>query len=502
MKTLSRIFCMLLTLVMLLGSTAALAEEAVATDLVMQTLTLNEIQMSMNGTSIMDLSGLSLSLGGAVDPETGKGAAQLSLLGGDQAAASVNTAWDSSKAVLTVDGLSKPLTLDIEALIAQMFSEENLNAMLEELLGSLSEEELAALEELFEAIGECVSEENLNATMAGYEAYMTAVSEAMMSCMSEPVAETHKFQLGGEAAAQHITLNVGPEAFNALMEAAFAFYDSNPAFIKVLNAINKLDGSEEQLTSFTDLYAQLKEVEALNFAMNMDVYASDDGANVEVLGDMLLNDEQICTYEVLVNAIDESNMVVDVTVAAVEDGEQVSINCNMSVTASEVVEGETECSIAMSVDDGSDPVSISFWFGPDADFGYMGTMNITADGENVGMAFAESDTQVIFTVYTEDSSVEVGYVTEIEGLEDGDGLVYLTVTEGEDSYELTAAVRTTTSTISVAEIDEMLAAEGIDVMTISEEDIETLSNEALMVAMEALGVLGQNVPGLAELMGE
>lgn len=42
MKTLSRIFCMLLTLVMLLGSTAALAEEAVATDLVMQTLTLNE----------------------------------------------------------------------------------------------------------------------------------------------------------------------------------------------------------------------------------------------------------------------------------------------------------------------------------------------------------------------------------------------------------------------------------------------------------------------------
>ena len=96
---------MLLTLVMLLGSTAALAEEAVATDLVMQTLTLNEIQMSMNGTSIMDLSGLSLSLGGAVDPETGKGAAQLSLLGGDQAAASVNTAWDSSKAVLACPSL-------------------------------------------------------------------------------------------------------------------------------------------------------------------------------------------------------------------------------------------------------------------------------------------------------------------------------------------------------------------------------------------------------------
>ena len=48
----------------------------------------------------------------------------------------------------------------------------------------------------------------------------------------------------------------------------------------------------------------------------------------------------------------------------------------------------------------------------------------------------------------------------------------------------------------------MLAAEGIDVMTISEEDISTLSNEALMVAMEALDVLGQNVPGLAELMGE
>lgn len=502
MKKLSRIFCMLLTLVMLLGSTAALAEEAVATDLVMQTLTLNEIQMSMNGTSVMDLSGLSLSLGGAVDPETGKGAAQLSLLGGDQAAASVNTAWDSSKAVLTVDGLSKPLTLDIEALLKQMFSEENLNAMLEELLGSLSEEELAALKELFEAIGECVSEENLNATMAGYEAYMAAVNEAMASSMSEPVAETYTFQLGGEAEAQHITVNVSPEAFNALMEAAFAFYDSNPAFIKVINAINKLDGSDEQLTSFADLYAQMKEAEALNFAMNMDVYASDDGANVEVLGDMLLDDEQICAYEVLVSAVDESNVVVDVTVSAGEDDDVVAFNFNMTMTDSEVVEGETECSIAMSVDDGYDPVSISVWFGPDADFGYMGTLNIIADGENVGMAFAESDTQNIFTIYTEDTSVEVGYVTEIEGLEPGDGMVYLTVTEGEDSYELTAAVHTTTSTISVAEIDEMLAAEGIDVMTISEEDIETLSNEALMVAMEALGVLGQNVPGLAELMGE
>ena len=501
MKKLNKFFCMLLALAMLLTSTVALAEGAAA-DLTMQTLTLNDIQVSMNDTPVLDLSGLSLSMGGAMDPETGKGAAQLSLLGGDQAAASVNTAWDSSKAVLTVDGLSKPLTLDIEALLAQMFSEENLNAMLEELLGSLSEDELAALKELFEAISECASEENLNATMEGFETYMATVSETMMSCMSEPVAETHKFQLADEADAQHITMNVGPEAFSTILDAAFAFYDSNPAFIKVLNAIMKLDGSDEQLTSFADLYAQVKEAEELNFAMNMDVYASDDGANVEVLGDMLLNDEQICAYEVLVCAVDESNMVVDVTVTAVEDGDEATINFNLSATASEVVEGETEYSIAMSVDDGVDPVSISAWFGPDADFGYMGTLNIIADGENVGMAFAESDTQNIFTIYTEDTSVEVGYVSRIEGLEAGDGLVYLTVTEGEDSYEVTAAVRTTTSTISVAEIDEMLAAEGIDVMTISEEDISTLSSEVMMVAMEALGVLGQNVPGLAELLGE
>ena len=136
MKKLNKIFCMLLALAMLLTSTVALAEGAAA-DLTMQTLTLNDIQVSMNDTPVLDLSGLSLSMGGAMDPETGKGAAQLSLLGGDQAAASVNTAWDSSKAVLTVDGLSKPLTLDIEALLAQMFSEENLNAMLAELLGSL-----------------------------------------------------------------------------------------------------------------------------------------------------------------------------------------------------------------------------------------------------------------------------------------------------------------------------------------------------------------------------
>ena len=50
------------------------------------------------------------------------------------------------------------------------------------------------------------------------------------------------------------------------------------------------------------------------------------------------------------------------------------------------------------------------------------------------------------------------------------------------------------------ELDEMLSAEGIDITNITEEDIEILGTEATGVALQALGVLMQNVPGIATLL--
>lgn len=500
MRNLNKFFCLLLTLALLLTSTVALAETVgTEAELTMQTIALSDVQLSMNDVSILDLSGLAVSMGGALDPNTGKGAAQLSILGGDDAAASVNAAWDSSKAVLNVDGLSKPLTLDVEALMAQMFSEENLQAMLAEMMGALTEEEAAAMQEMLEALSELVSEENLNATMEGFDTYMSAVQEIAMGCMSEPTVETHTFAQIGEAEAEHITLTITNKEMAEVMKAAFAFYDSNPAFLKLINAALKLDGEDEQITSFVELSEQ---VELNDISMNADIYITEDGSDMEMVMNVLEDGEKTGTFELTAHENDDDllmSMSVDVDVE--ESGDPVSVNFAISVTASEQFEGEQEINVTLDVSDEDGPASISLWYGPDETFGHMGTLNIVGDDETVGMAIANSDTQKIFTIYDDTSSIEMGYVSENQGAEAGEGTVYCHVDDGSDKYALSATVHTTISTISEAEIDEMLAVEGIDVMTIGEDDISTLTNEVIMVAMEAVGVLGQNVPGLSQLMG-
>ncbi len=498
MRNLNKFICLMLALAMLLTSTVALAEDAAEpSELIMQTITLGDVQFSMNDASILDLSGLSMSMGGAVDPETGKGAAQLSVLGGDEAAASVHAAWDSSRAVLNVDGLSKPLTLDVEALMTQMFSEENLQALMDQLTAEMTEEEAAAFKEMLEALSEMFSEENLNSTMEGFNTYMTTVQEITEGCMSKPVSEKHTFAQIGEADAQHITLTITEKEVGEIMRAALAVYDSNPAFLKLMNAALKMDGEDVQIASFAELG---DEMELGDIAMNADIFVTEDGSNMEMTMHILENDEE--TGAVGMTLCQEGdNLMADMTISVTEGDEHADVKFNLSAVDSEQFPGEQEISVTMDVSDDDDPASISLWYGPDETFGHMGTLNIVADGETVGAAIANSDTQKIFTIYDDVTSFEVGYVSQSQGDEAGEGTLYFSWDAGSDTYVLSAAVHTTTSTISASEIDEMLAVEGIDMMTISEDDISTLTNETLMVVMEAMGVLGQNVPGLGELMG-
>lgn len=495
-KNLKKIGAFLLAMAMLLTTTAAFAETS--DELVMHTITINDIQVSLNDSLVMDLSGLSVSAGGVIDPVTGKGAVQLAALGGDEAAASAMAAWSSDKAVLSVDGLSQPLTLDVDMLLELLNSEEVWQVLLQLLAAQMGEEEAEAFIEMIEACSELFSDENLASMGEGMETYLTAVQEITMRCTSEPVAEVHDFAVLGTADAQCVEMNFTAEDIVSLLKAACAFYDSNPAILKLMNAALKLDGEDFEITSFEQA---LDLDEMPEIAVTAELYVSDDGSAVDMMMTVWEEDEPAVDVDMDVYSDGEETMLA-FGLSDASDFESVDMQLTVSVMPSEEFAGETEISASLIVNEYGEEMSVSLWCGPDAYFGNMISMAIESDDETIGIAAAASDTRVVFTLYDDENTIEVGYVTEYDGAEAGEGQLYATIADSEDTVSITAMVHSTSSIITEAEIDELLSAEGIDLMSISEEDTETLANEAMMAMFQAIGVLTQNVPGLAELLDE
>ena len=72
--------------------------------------------------------------------------------------------------------------------------------------------------------------------------------------------------------------------------------------------------------------------------------------------------------------------------------------------------------------------------------------------------------------------------------------------DDEDNFYISADMTHYTETISVDEIDAILNAEGVDVLTIDDAALDTLTSELTSGMTNALIVLINNVPAISEMM--
>lgn len=487
MKKMHKLFSMLLAVAMLLSSVVALAEAPTAE---MYFLKVGDFVVSMDGEEMVDLTGLNIELGaGATD--TGAPVVIANVNGGETTAASAQlVVTDEGKLVANLDGLSKTFTLDLAALMTP----ENIQKAMDMLAEMFTEEELAALGAMYTAIMTMTSEDGLVAIETAYADYMAEIEGLLIDKLA--VAEaSYSFVMGedAEVPATEITLTMDGALMNAVLEAAVKFYDNVPGVLDMINAALALEG-EGPVTSYGDLM-EMEEVEAVlqDMSINLAVYESEDAVYTDVMMNIMAGDEVAGSF-VLGMAAAEDNL----SGVLVADVDGVELQGEMAVANGEIaahlamVEGEETTELA------------TLWIGPDETYGTLGSIVFMPadEDEAFGFAYGVSDEQVVINIYDAYTNIEAG------GSDNGDGSfkLFAKVEEDGTTTEISLNAGLVVEEIDASFINELAAAEEINIVdlvngTANEEDLAALENELMPIAMSALGALGQNVPGLAELLG-
>ena len=491
MKMMKTGLALLVALLLAMNCVFALAEE---TAMDVSGIAIGNVQMYVNDELAADFSGLTLKLDAGQSADGSRLAARATVMGGDEVAAQAVIAGgeEQNKLALNVTGMSQPVTLDM-AVLQQLFSEEGMQQLMDQLLAELSDEERAAVEELFAALTEMFSEEGLDGMSEAFETYVTKGSEIMANDMTQgEEAVEHEFLYSGETKeAATAVIDVPADDFDAILQSALECYDSIPGFLKLVNALNKLSGETTEVTSF----ASVMDMEEMpKFAMRADVYAATDGTETEMYYTVSADGEEVL-YMTLVIAQDGEDVIVSCNFTAADE-DTTSFRMTLVQSPNEALADVTDCSVVFSGMEGtSDEFNMVLWYSPDEDYDVMFGGQIEADGSTVGAAYGGGEAMKSVSVYADDMSIEMGWIAGDEA-----DTLYLSANEDEDNYYISADLTHYTETISVDEIDAILNAEGIDVMTIDDATMETIGNELASGMTTALVTLINNVPAIADLM--
>ena len=150
MKRMKSFLALMVALLLAANCVFALAEE---TTMDVSGVAIGNVQISVNDELVSDLSGLTLKLDAGQSDGGSRLAARATVMGGDEVAAQavIAGAEEQNKFALNVTGMSKPVTLDA-AVLQQLFSEEGMQQLMDQLLAELSDEERAAVEEMIKSI--------------------------------------------------------------------------------------------------------------------------------------------------------------------------------------------------------------------------------------------------------------------------------------------------------------------------------------------------------------
>ena len=493
MKRMKSFLALMVALLLAANCVFALAEE---TTMDVSGVAIGNVQISVNDELVSDLSGLTLKLDAGQSDGGSRLAARATVMGGDEVAAQavIAGAEEQNKFALNVTGMSKPVTLDA-AVLQQLFSEEGMQQLMDQLLAQLSDEERAAVEEMIAAITELASEEGLDGLTSAYQAYLEKVNEIMANDMTEGDTAAHEFLYSGETKdAESYVIDVPAEDFQEIMTAACEFYDSTPAFMKLVNALNKLDGETAEITSFSDV---MSEVEMPAVTLYAEVYSANDGSEVEMSYVIAMDGEDLM-YLTMVIAEDGEDNILTCNVS-LADEDETSFAMSFIESPNEVLDGVSDYSFVLSGNEGTaDEFTAVLWYSPDEDYDFMVGGQVDADGSTAGFAYGSGAEMKTAAVYADDTNVEAGRVAASEaGAAD---TLYLSVNDGEDNIYITADMTHYTETISVDEIDAILNAEGVDVLTIDDAALDTLMTELSSGMTNALIVLINNVPAISDMM--
>ena len=492
MKKLQKLFSVLLALAMLLTSTIALAEEAATIPL--YCVNLSDVTMSMDGEAVLDLSGMTLSLGAGLSDSGSEGLLYAAALGGDDTAAEAKVALADNKIAINVEGMSAPLTLDL----AEVLTEENIQAVIDALMAQFTEEELAALTKIYGAIMELTSEEGMAALTTGYETYLAEVETIITENMTMSEGVSNAFVVGPEEeiSSTLVTITLDGDAMCTLMESVAKMYDSSPAIIELVNGLLMLEGEDVQITS----YSELLEIESLRTELQdtlvtVGVYVSDDYDNgyIDVVATVSEADEDLMNIVFGIGVVEDVRVIM---LAADEYGSE--IYADFSMVESETYAGEVETSFYMSAnEDGVEEELINMWVGPDPDYGTLGVVTIGPEGDSVGIAWGIGDSQIVLNIYDDyGTNMEIGFA--VTGADTADA--YLLVDDGDASYEIGATLGFSIDEVPVAEVSTLANTAGVNLMTITDEEIESITGELQGILINGAMVLMNNVPGLASLM--
>ena len=495
MKKMFKLLSMVLAVAMLLTSTVALAEGTIP----MNYIEIGNIDLTIDGESLMDLSPLKLKLGAGMSDMGTEMALTADLIAGESNALSAVAGMADGKVLANVEGMSKPLGLDL----ATALSEENLMAMYNMFMSELTAEEQAALMEIVAGVQLMASEEGLASIEDAYMNYMGTAMDAMSDNIAvEECSNEFYCGLGEEEPAIKTTMVLTGEDMALVMDEAIKFYDNIPGLLQVLNGIAVL-GGEEPIESYAALVAE-EDLTAVYEGIELvfDIYENMDDSLIDMVINVMADNgaeemESVATIDVgigVTESIDVLMQIADVN----GDGMFASFN----VVPSETFAGESEAYIYLenTIDGESIPLMNGF-IGPDADYGTLGAFELNSGSEEdaMGIAWGMDEGQYIFSIYDAYTSIEMGYIQETEDA----AMVYLNMDESGTVMEISANVSVSSGEMAAADLVKLAQGGFVDVMTAGDAEYEQVAQDLTTVGMSAVMTVAANVPDLMMmLMGE
>lgn len=415
-----KFLALLLTLALLASSVLALAEEAPQATYFAITFSDPSATITQDGEETeLDLSGLTL---GIETLRSGEDAAFNLTVGGPEAVAlSAVAKLENGNLILAVDGVSKALSFDLEALM-------------NEALASMPEEERAQLSALL--AGDLAGAFDIEGMLDSFREKLTV----------EQYDETQQIEfLDGAQSATGMKIDMPREALDellALIEQGEEMYDYD---------FDDFDGDDD----FDDLYDE--ENDPQPESVTMELWQAEDRLNLRA--------------DILMRMDDGSEIPATVLIALTEDEQ--SGRFTLSTGSALLMDGD------VATDEHGMTVNATFY---DADDGEAeGTLTFTAgetqseeggeyDATSVTLAIAENDGETLnmelflrnvdgarscsFSLFADDAAFVIGY----DGTADAangvtDGVVYLFVSDdvnGDDSIVMKVDVQTSSGTTYAA----------------------------------------------------
>ena len=538
MNGLKRLLTMALAMLLLILP-AAMAEENTATA---HTLTISNIAVNAAGVDLLDLEGLSVEMTAA---DTGDAVEfVLRLLGGEDAAAEGYALFDGRELVLGADGLSSAYALPLEKmmgddiapalqLFAEMLSEDTLIGLVNAVVApfvSLAENAMATqVDEGVQTIDHTVGQ----VEMQGYTYTITGD-------MLREFAESLEMGLKDIPVFSQLVIGAGaaPDAYNdekASMGGDLDGIDgeytitiwmaTDEAGMPIIREEGRLelsDGAAALTSEVTvDGYAEGADYVYTGWGESTAV-GVEESAKVDVSA-------RIINFVSAASSGDLSGLGLEMDMTAGYAGEltqattlfyhpmgydaqsadRATFALNMELTSAEDVAESFSAEGYYSPADGVNYLYDEFYgLMQFSAAGQTQTAEVTvqtqhADGyEYYGAQIAASDpysgAQSFYFTYEGD------YTENALGSEDNAGVLTLGATMGYEgsavNYAVTADVSMTHAAVDPASLPAP-TGETVDLLMLDEKGYEQLASEGSLLAMRLVGTLGQNVPGLAQILG-